>query len=120
MDVYHVFSEPFPVKYGPRGEMMADLRHRIQLTNLTLNITDTGPFEVTVKKPHRPERTERFTGLSLGNKPSTVDGAPISSGSFKVNLRGQSQDMEVTLRSRTWMPLCLTGAEWSGSLIRKL
>lgn len=119
-DALHHFSQPYPVRFGPRGEKIADLTDRFQLTKLLLTLTDTGHFSVTIKKPNRGDRVEHFTGIGLGNIPSTVNGTPVSSGSFKVSLRGQTEEMDIKLLSRTWMPLCLTAAEWSGTLIRKL
>lgn len=114
------FSKPYPKRYGPRGEMVADLRHRFQLTSLDLNITQSGPFEVLVGRPYRDVRTETFTGLSLGDVPSLVGGSTVGSGSFRVGLKGRTEELTVTLVSRNWMPLCLTSALWRGTQIRKV
>ena len=117
---HHDFSQPYPKKYGPRGEIVANESERFQIDHLRLNITDTGPFDVYVDKLHRDTRKETFTGLSIGSQPSTVNGPPISSGSFKVSVKGQTQDSFLRLVSDNWYPLCFTSGEWKGTLIRKL
>lgn len=116
----HHFSRPYPLRFGPRGEMIADLTRRIQVTKLTINMTQTGTCEVLVIRPDRDTRTETFTGLSVGGEPTLVGGTPISSGPFKVGLRGKTEELDVRLVSNSWMPLCFDGAEWAGSLLKKL
>jgi hypothetical protein len=114
------FSKPYAVRFGPRGEMVADLTRRLQLQKVTLNLTDTGPFSVLIERPFREPRTELYTGRRVGAGSSSVGALPISSGAFSVSLKGKAEELGVTILADGWMPFCLTSAEWSGHLIRKL
>jgi len=116
----HKFNRPYPLRYGPRGEMVPDLTKRMQATRLTVNLSNTGPCKVTVERPDRDTREEHFTGLLVGGSTSLVGGAPVASGPFKVGLRGKTEELTVTLTSSTWMPLSFASAEWAGTLMRKL
>ena len=114
------FSRPYPKKFGPRGEIITDTTGRLQLSKLFLDFTDTGPFWVTVQHPYRANLDHHFSGLVIGGVSTVLGGPPISSGSFKVPLGGQADELTITLHSQSWTPLCLTSAEWLGSLIPRM
>jgi hypothetical protein len=119
-DAVMQFSPPYPVRYGPRGEIIAELEKRSQLTSLVINLSDSGPLGVLVKRPHRDERTVNWSGLVLNSTDTVIDGVPVASGAFKVGLRGQAEELEITLTQSSWLPLCVTSAMWRVTVIKRL
>jgi hypothetical protein len=112
-------AEPFPRKYGPRGEIIPETGKALQLDNILLTLSATGFFDVTVERPTRPAKTHTYTGLGFTNNPYTIGGAAISDVPFKVPLKAPSDSTTISIASTSWLPFSLGAAEWVGHLYER-
>lgn len=114
------FTGPYAPVYGPRGEMIPDQAARVQVARGVISYSDTGPFEVLVQKPSRADRIHEFSGIRLGSVPARVGAPPVTSGTFRFTVNGDSVDTRITVRGRSWLPFNITAAKWLCSKVKSV
>lgn len=99
--------------YVRDGNGQAVLSARLTITQYNLKLADTGGMRAFVLGP-LPERTLLFEGRVLGNSNNIAGRQPIYSGTRSVSVGRETGSCVVEIRSDGWLPMRVTGAEWSG------
>jgi hypothetical protein len=116
---YVEFSEPFPKKYGPRGEMVSNQTDRLQLSQIRVSYNDSGPFEIEVSRENRDPLISKSWGQRWDDAATVLGDMPVHSGAFSAPIKGSSTEVKVILRAQGFYPLNLISAEWTGIMLRK-
>ena len=89
------------------------LNARLTLVTYSLHLADTAGMRAFVLKPDR-ERTLWFEGRIAGNSANVAGVQPVYTGTRSVSVGRETGACIVEIRSEDWLPLRVTGAEWSG------
>jgi hypothetical protein len=93
---------------------------RLQIRNITVVYNDTGFFYAEVRPEgasnaaNRTSYLSKFTGRVVGGGTNILNQPAISSGTFRVGVMANSQNLEVELYSESHLPAAFQSAEWEG------
>lgn len=118
-EAWMVFSQPYPQRMGSRGEMMANVVDRYQISRIALTYSDSGPFKVIVTRENRDPLISQSWGQRFNDEAPELGEIPVNSGVHSAAVKGSSDEVTVKVQADRFYPLNLVAAEWSGILINK-
>lgn len=87
---------------------------RLQLRKMTLNIADTGYFEVHVTPVGRDPYVYTFTGRVLGSANNILNRNAVETGTFQFPILARNLDVTIAVKSASHRPVAIMNAEWEG------
>lgn len=87
---------------------------RLQLRNIAVVYYDTGYFEAWVSPKNRDPFKKQFTGRVIGSINNTIGSVPLEFGTFRVPILAKSDQVQIELRSSSYLPCAFQSAEWEG------
>lgn len=88
------------------------LQGRLGIKTLTLDLQETGDFNLVVKPQYRTERLQNYTGKSIGGV--LIGSRHVSSGQKKFTIGAQSKDTEIKIVSNSVLPCNVSSASFEG------
>ena len=85
---------------------------RLQIRNISVVYNDTGYFQAVISPSERTVSTETFTGRVVGSTNNRIGAVSIESGTFRIPVQAQSSNVEIELRSDSYLPCIFQSAEW--------
>jgi hypothetical protein len=109
-----VFSHVYPmIQDRERQSLVGDTNGRFQILTWTTVHTNTGFYQVRVKRPGRPDSVHAYQPTSLAIGGSLLTGIDLTrSGSFRVPVGCRNTDTQISVESKHWLPVVLTGARF--------
>jgi len=90
------------------------LRGRLQLRNMDVVYNDTSYFEIDVTPKQRSTSTKVFTGRLMGSVENILGQVPVESGRYRFPVLSKSDQVEIKLKSDSFLPCTFMSAEWEG------
>lgn len=87
---------------------------RLTITSIVVSYSQTGGLLGAVTTAYSSDTVLDFNGRVLGAQNNLVGVQPVSKGSTPVLIGRETREFVVRLSSKTWLPLTLTGLEWTG------
>jgi len=115
----YTFTTPYkPAPDSGRQRLIGDLSGRLQIATWTTYHSDTGRYDVVVKRKNRQRDTRSEYWARIlnveGNQLDRQDRV-LQSGKLRVPIYASNTSFSVTLESDSWLPVTITGATWEGS-----
>jgi len=117
------FEYEFTTAYKPsrdqaRQKVIGDIHGRLQVATWTLFHSDSGRYDVVIKRKNRKnDSRHEFWGRIVNVDSNRLD-TPLhvlSSGSLRVPVYSRNTECSVTVESDSWLPLTIPGASWEGN-----
>jgi hypothetical protein len=119
----YLFKYTFTGAYKPsadqgRQRMIGDLSGRLQVATWTVYHTETARYDVVVKRKNRSQDTRaQFWARILNVEGNRLDNPDrlLQRGRTRVPVYSRNTSCSISVESRSWLPVTLTGASWEGS-----
>lgn len=117
------FEYEFTTAYKPsrdqaRQRVIGDLNGRLQVATWTLHHTDSGRYDVVIKRKNRSNDSRHRFWARIINVDSNRLNTPLNAlqtGSLRVPVYSRNTECSVIVESESWMPLTISGASWEGN-----
>ena len=88
----------------------------LMLRDINLTYANSGHFKVdiTSKYTTQMDSTFTFTGKICGQPSATIGTVPIESGTFLIPIISRNEDIEISIKSESYLPCCFLSLEWLG------
>ena len=87
---------------------------RLTVTKLDVSYRDTAALVAQTVTSYSDDIALSFNGRVLGAANNLVGVHPVSKGSVPIIVGREIREYALTLRSRDWDPMTITGIEWTG------
>jgi len=116
---FYTFTQPHkPQTSQSRQSIIGDLTGRLQIATWTVHHVDTARYDVVVKRKNRAKDTyNQFWSRVLNVQSNRLDYGEqlLQSGRFRVPVYSKNTACSISIDSRSWLPVTITGATWEGS-----
>jgi hypothetical protein len=79
----------------------------------------SGYFQMEITYPDQTIRTHTFTPYTLGSVLTKLNGADFEEGTFKKSIMSRTKDLQIKLKSDSYLPCGFTDAGWEGTFREK-
>lgn len=88
----------------------------LMLKDINLTYADSGYFKVNVNSRYTTQMSSsyKFTGIICGKDTATIGKTPVESGTFLIPVISNTEDVEITIESDSFLPCCFLSLEWLG------
>ena len=110
----------FPAYYTPTSPYKRDyndkpvLNGRLTWQTILLSVMETGGVSVIVEFSNNTRVQKQFDGRTLGRGTNLVGRAPIVTTTVNAPVGREIRECKVTVAANKWLPLTVTGMEWTG------
>jgi hypothetical protein len=104
---------------GKQGGLTALTSGRLQVRTMSFDYVNTGFFQATVSHNNRTDKTYSFNGYIIDNSTSIIGNPVITTGTFRIPVQAQNTQHSVTLKSSSYLPANIVGAEMEGFYYRR-
>lgn len=104
---------------GKQGGLTALTSGRLQVRTMNFDYVNTGFFQATVSHDNRTDKTYSFNGYIIDNSTSIIGNPVITTGTFRIPIQAQNTQHSVTLKSSSYLPANIVGAEMEGFYFRR-
>jgi hypothetical protein len=87
---------------------------RLTITKIDVSYRDTTSLTADVLTAYSNDVALAFNGRVLGAANNVVGIKPVSRGSVPILIGREVREYTLTIRSKDWDPLTITGIEWTG------
>lgn len=87
---------------------------RLTLSRVDVQVADTGGMLITVSSHGRTQVSREFNGRRLGDPSNMVGKQPIITTAVQGLIAREIRDCAYTLSSLRWLPMTVTGIDWTG------
>jgi len=117
------FRYQFTTAYKPdrdqaRQRVIGSLDGRLQVATWTVHHSQSGRYDVVVKRQNRSrDSRHQFWARVLNVESNRLDIAKtvLNTGSYRVPVYAKNTECSVTVESDSWLPLTISGASWEGN-----
>ncbi len=109
-----------PGRVVPTNPYMLDqngrpiLGGRLTINNVVLSLDDSAGFVAYRTLRGNTSLVKRFEGRAVGNSDNLLGTQPVFRGQVTLPLGGETRDLTYWIDTDSWMPLRITGIEWTG------
>lgn len=104
---------------GKQGGLTALTSGRLQVRTMSFDYVNTGFFQATVSHNNRTDKTYSFNGYIIDNSTSIIGNPVITTGTFRIPVQAQNTQHSVTLKTSSYLPANIVGAEMEGFYYRR-
>ena len=115
----YTLSRQYLREPGKQGGLTALTSGRLQVRTMSFDYVNTGFFQATVSHDNRTDKTYSFNGYIIDNSTSIIGNPVITTGTFRIPVQAQNTQHSVTLKSSSYLPANIVGAEMEGFYYRR-
>ena len=104
---------------GKTGGLTALTSGRLQVRTMSFDYVNTGFFQAVVSHNNRTDQTYSFNGYIIDNSTSIIGNPVITTGTFRIPIQAQNTQHSVTLKTSSYLPANIVGAEMEGFYYRR-
>ena len=104
---------------GKQGGLVALTSGRLQVRTMSFDYVNTGFFQVVVSHDNRTDKTYTFNGYIINNSTSVISSPVLTTGTFRVPVQAQNTQHSVSIRTSSYLPSNIVGAEMEGFYYRR-
>jgi len=104
---------------GKTGGLTALTSGRLQVRTMSFDYVNTGFFQAVVSHNNRTDKTYSFNGYIIDNSTSIIGNPVITTGTFRIPVQAQNTQHSVTLKTSSYLPANIVGAEMEGFYYRR-
>lgn len=104
---------------GKQGGLTALTSGRLQVRTMSFDYVNTGFFQAVVSHNNRTDKTYSFNGYIIDNSTSIIGNPVITTGTFRIPVQAQNTQHSVTLKTSSYLPANIVGAEMEGFYYRR-
>ncbi len=88
---------------------------RLQLRNISLLFSNSGPFEVRVTPEGRDTYTDKYSGVTIGSGPDILGFISQNNGEFRTAAYGEADRVAIEVEAYTPWRVRFSSLEWDGA-----
>ncbi|QXP80885.1 tail tubular protein B [Ralstonia phage vB_RsoP_BMB50] len=110
---YDAYFDPTPPYMRDRNDNAID-NGRLTVNRKTVALVETGGMDADLTTVTGTTRVFKFNGRRVGLSNNQVGMQPYTTASVNVPVGRNNTEYSLRLRSRTWLPMCVSNIEWVG------
>ena len=118
-ETLYTLSTQYLREPGKQGGLIALTSGRLQIRTMSFDYVNTGFFQVVVSHDNRADKTYTFNGYIINNSTSVISSPVLTTGTFRVPIQAQNTQHSVSIKTSSYLPSNLVGAEMEGFYYRR-
>lgn len=109
-------SRPYLTSDGPNNSRLGELANRLQINYWTVRHFNSAFYNVEVKRKNRQSTYATYRSRTLGVEGNRLgtEVELLQDGELRVPVHTRNTESELIVKSDSWLPVTLVGAEWEG------